>query len=41
MAAFFVVLALVFGIWLLVPGVGLAFWALIGGTSEGRRGGTH
>jgi len=41
MGAFFVVLALVFGIWLLVPGLGLVFWALIGGTAEGRRGGHH
>ena len=39
MAAFFVVLSLVFGIWLLVPGLGLAVWAIIGGTAEGRRGG--
>jgi len=39
--AFFVVLSLVFGIWMLVPGLGLAFWAFIGGTSEGRRGGSH
>jgi hypothetical protein len=41
MAAFFVVLALVFGVWLLIPGVGLAFWAVIGATSESRRGGQH
>jgi hypothetical protein len=41
MGAFFIVLALVFGIWLLVPGLGLAFWAIIGGTAEGRRGGHH
>ena len=41
MGAFFVVLALVFGIWLLVPGLGLVVWALFGGTAEGRRGGTH
>jgi hypothetical protein len=41
MGAFFVVLALVFGIWLLVPGLGLVFWAIIGGTAEGRRGGPH
>ena len=39
MGAFFSVLALVFGIWFLVPGLGLVFWAVIGGTSEGRRGG--
>jgi len=37
---FFTVLALVFGVWMLVPGLGLAGWAFIGGTSEGRRGGT-
>ena len=37
--AFFSVLALVFGIWFLVPGLGLVFWAVLGGTSEGRRGG--
>ena len=41
MGAFFVVLALVFGIWFLVPGLGLVVWALFGGTAEGRRGGTH
>jgi cytochrome c oxidase subunit IV len=41
MAAFVVVLALVFGVWLLIPGCGLAFWALVGATSEGRRGGQH
>ncbi len=39
MGAFLIVLAMVFGIWLLVPGLGLASWAFIGGTSEGRRGG--
>jgi hypothetical protein len=39
MGAFFVVLALVFGIWLLIPGLGLVVWALFGGTSEGRRSG--
>lgn len=39
MGAFFVVLALVFGIWFLVPGLGLAAWAILGATSEGRRGG--
>ena len=37
--AFFVVMALVFGIWFLVPGLALAAWALLGATSEGRRGG--
>lgn len=41
MGAFFVVLALIFGTWMLVPGIGLVFWALIGGTAESRRGGTH
>jgi len=41
MGAFFVVLALVFGIWFLVPGLGLVAWALFGGTAEGRRGGTR
>lgn len=41
MGAFFVVLALVFGIWLLVPGLGLVAWALFGATAEGRRGGEH
>ena len=39
MGAFFVVLALVFGIWFLVPGLALVAWALVGGTAEGRRGG--
>ena len=39
MGAFLVVLALVFGIWFLIPGLALAGWAVIGGTSEGRRGG--
>ena len=41
MGAFFTVLALVFGIWLLLPGVFLAGWALLGGSAEGRRGGKH
>ena len=41
MGAFFTVLALVFGIWLLVPGLFLVTWALFGGTAEGRRGGKH
>lgn len=41
MGAFTIVLSLVFGIWLLVPGLGLAGWAFLGGTSEGRRGGQH
>lgn len=39
MGAFFVVLALVFGIWFLVPGLALAVWAFLGATAEGRRGG--
>jgi Cytochrome c oxidase subunit IV len=39
MGAFFTVLALVFGVWMLIPGLGLAFWAILGATSEGRRGG--
>jgi hypothetical protein len=39
MGAFFVVLALVFGIWFLVPGIALFVWAILGGTAEGRRGG--
>jgi hypothetical protein len=38
---FFMVLALVFGIWLLIPGVGLVGWAFLGGTAEGRRSGKH
>lgn len=41
MGAFFVVLALVFGIWFLIPGFGLAIWAFLGGTAESRRGGHH
>ena len=41
MGAFLVVLALVFGIWFLIPGLGLVAWALFGGTSEGRRGGSR
>jgi Cytochrome c oxidase subunit IV len=36
---FFLVLALVFGIWLIVPALALVVWALLGGTAEGRRGG--
>ncbi len=39
MGAFFVVLALVFGIWFLGPGLARGVWALCGGTAEGRRGG--
>ncbi len=41
MGAFFVVIALVFGIWFLIPGLGLVAWAAFGGTAEGRRGGHH
>jgi len=41
MGAFFTVLALVFGVWLLVPGLALAGWAFIGGIGEGRRGGSN
>ena len=41
MGAFFTVLALVFGMWLLVPGIGLVLWAAFGGTAESRRGGSH
>jgi len=41
MGAFFTVLSLVFGLWLLVPGLGLAGWSFLGGISEGRRGGSH
>jgi Cytochrome c oxidase subunit IV len=37
--AFFLVLALVFGTWLLFIGVGLILTALIGVTAESRRGG--
>jgi hypothetical protein len=36
---FFIVLALTFGTWLLVPGIGLLLSALIGATAESRRGG--
>ncbi len=39
MGSFFTVLALVFGIWLLVPGLALVIWALFGGVAESRRGG--
>ncbi len=41
MGAFLCVLALVFGVWFLVPGLGLVAWALFGATAEGRRGGQH
>jgi len=39
MGAFLTVLALVFGVWLLIPGVLLLVTALIGVTAESRRGG--
>ncbi len=41
MGAFLCALALVFGVWFLVPALALVVWALIGGTAEGRRGGHH
>lgn len=41
MGCFLSVLAMVFGIWLALPGVGLVLWALLGATAEGRRGGEH
>ncbi|HVX19958.1 MAG TPA: cytochrome c oxidase subunit 4 [Acidimicrobiales bacterium] len=39
MGAFVILLGLVFGVWLLLPGVGLLLTALIGVTAESRRGG--
>jgi hypothetical protein len=39
MGAFLLVLSLVFGAWLLPPGIGLILTALIGVTAESRRGG--
>ena len=39
--AFFAVLSLVFGFWLMIPGLGLIVWAAIGGVAESRRGGTQ
>ena len=39
MGAFVTVLALVFGIWLLVPGLSLVVWVLLGAVAESRRGG--
>jgi hypothetical protein len=39
MGAFFTVLALVFGMWLIFIGVGLILTALVGVTAESRRGG--
>lgn len=41
MGAFCIVLAMVFGSWMLVPGLGLVIWAALGGIAEGRRGGSH
>jgi protein-S-isoprenylcysteine O-methyltransferase Ste14 len=41
MGAFFTVLSMVFGVWLLVPGLALAGWSFLGGIGEGRRGGSH
>ncbi len=39
MGAFICALALVFGFWLILPGLGLIFTALVGVTAESRRGG--
>jgi Cytochrome c oxidase subunit IV len=39
MGCFFMVLALVFGIWMAVPAVGLLVWSMAGFTAESRRGG--
>lgn len=36
--AFFIGMALVFGIWLGVPAVGLIIWGMLGGVAESRRG---
>jgi hypothetical protein len=41
MGAFFSVLALVFGMWLIFLGVPLILTALVGVTAESRRGGQH
>jgi hypothetical protein len=41
MGAFFIVLAMVFGSWMLIPGLGLVSWAALGGIAEGRRGGSR
>jgi hypothetical protein len=38
MGAFCIGLALVFGIWLAVPALGLIIWALLGGVVESRHG---
>jgi hypothetical protein len=39
MGAFFTVISLVFGIWLIFPGISLILTALVGVTAESRRGG--
>ena len=39
MGAFLTLLSLVFGIWLILPGITLIITALVGVTSESRRGG--
>ncbi len=39
MGAFFTLLSLVFGIWLILPGITLIITALVGVTAESRRGG--
>ena len=41
MGAFCCVLAMVFGLWMLIPGLGLVIWAMIGATAESRHGGEH
>jgi len=41
MGAFSCVLAMVFGIWMLIPGLGLVIWAMIGASAESRHGGEH
>jgi hypothetical protein len=40
MGAFIIVLSLVFGWWLIFPGIGLMLTAAVGATAESRRGGT-
>ena len=40
MGLFLMVLSIVFGLWLIAPGVALVLSALIGVTVESRRGGT-
>ncbi len=39
MGAFLTVISLVFGIWLIFPGISLIITALVGVTAESRRGG--